>query len=458
MKILKLSVLLFVVSLFSLFACNINNQDQNEFNGRRGVNPLNKLTLSNWTYQMVVEAFDWGPATTQLILNLEGNQVHNDKLSTSDFTVSVYHVGFGTMSSHQERPVIGVFASDSYGNPVTGYGSFITLKLGVHPQNGNPFTLTLAENGILGNRWSEPYEHTITFLGEEFMPKRTGRIIPIVDNFSTDHRFVGSDGVTLQYAYYQPEAEANRPLIIWLHGLGEGTFHDTAGSDIVLLGTRFTQLAAPEIQEIMEGAYILLPQASTRWLNSDGTGTHKYGLSYYEKTLIELIETFISENTNVDSNRIYLGGISNGGFMSIRLLLTRPDLFAGAIPVCLYFKPEDITDAEIKAIAHIPIWFVHDINDPTTPYTHSRSLYERLLATGASNVHFTVTEGIYDTSGLFFDTNGKPWRYDNHFSWIPVHNNEITDIIDGVELTIFEWLAIQTRHPEFHLHELYLTY
>jgi len=435
-----------------------NDEDTEEFaNYEYGQSELEiiDLTLDNWTYDMVVEDFDWGPGVTSLILDLAGDRLHSDAVLATDFAVSVYHSGFASGTALQQRPVTAAFVSDAAGNPVVGYGDFVTLSLSVHPENGNPFNFSFGTGGNMGNTWSNPYEHTITYLAVDFMPERTGRIMPITDDFDKDLQFVASDGVALQYAHYQPTPSSQSPLIVWLHGAGEGTFNGAAGSDVAILGTRFARLAAPEIQGHLGGAHILLPQASTRWLNS-GLGPHVDGISHYETALIELIETVIKTNPSIDANRIYIGGVSNGGFMAVRVLLSRPDLFAGAIPVCLYFDPAHITDAEIAAIAHVPMWLVHDINDPTTPYAHSRSLYNRLVAAGAADVYFTVTDGIYDTSGSFLDDDGNPWRYNDHWSWIPVHNNEITRAITtanangstDAQITIFEWLAKQTLAEE----------
>lgn len=56
--------------------------------------------------------------------------------------------------------------------------------------------------------------------------------------------------------------------------------------------------------------------------------------SIYTDTLIELIQKYVEEHPGIDQNRIYIGGCSNGGYMTMNLLFEKPDYFAAAYPVC----------------------------------------------------------------------------------------------------------------------------
>ena len=399
-------------------------------------------------YQMIVEGFDWGPGVVALVIDLGDETIEPSEINMDDFAVSVFRQSMNWAEMAEEevdewRVLLAAYASDSYGNQVTTNASFITLELEVSPQAGNPFFFFM-NDGVMGNMWADPYVHTITYQGTEFQPERGNHMMPLTDDFNLNGEFTGTDDTFIQYAYFQPETSGDNPLIIWLHGGGEGSLNETVGTEIALLGNRVTQLVAPEIQGILGGAYILAPQVGTRWLNS-GNGGHADGQSQYEVALIELIEAFIADNPNIDTDRIYIGGGSNGGFMALRILFSRPDLIAASLPICIYFDPDAISDEYIESIVDIPMWLVHDVNDPTTPFEHTLSLYERLLEAGATDVHLTDTDGIYDTTGLFFDEDGASYRYNDHWTWIPVLNNEIETEINGHSITIFEWLAAQRR-------------
>jgi len=156
---------------------------------------------------------------------------------------------------------------------------------------------------------------------------------------------------------------------------------------------------------------------------------------------MELIRHFIDTTPGVDPNRVYIGGCSNGGFAVQRAMFLGPELFAAAWPICPVYHDIWVTEEKMESIAHIPTWLVHDINDPTVVYAHSQNFYDAMLAVGAPNVHITLTDGLYDTTGQFFDEDGNPHRFNDHWSWIPVLNNEITD---PRGTSIFAWMAEQT--------------
>lgn len=397
---------------------------------------------TSWTeaivsYQLVIEGFDWGPAVTAIILDLGEMVIDSTQLNADDFVVTVE-----TEVKKEERLVIAVASSDETGNVIANQSAYLRIELAVAPTVGSPFA-QVVDGELFGHRWAD-LRHTINYQNIIISADQKSKIMPAIASFNLNSAFVATDGMMLQYAYYQPVADGLQPLIIWLHGLAEGSLNQTVAPEIALLGNRVTSLIAPVVQDIFGGAYVLVPQAGTRWLNS-GDGTHSGGRSQYESALIELIQMFVASKPTIDPARVYVIGGSNGGFMALRILINRPDLFAAAIPICLYFNPDYLSDADLFTIKNIPIWLVHDINDPITPFYHSQSLYQRLKEMGATDVHFSATDGIFDSSGEFFNQFGNPYRYFDHWSWIPVLNNELTTAINGEEITIFAWLAQQRR-------------
>ncbi|MCL2287415.1 MAG: carbohydrate binding domain-containing protein [Firmicutes bacterium] len=398
------------------------------------------------SYQMVVGSFDWGPGVTHLILALD-NAVEPADVDAADLVASFYREpGFRFLFAAPFTPEIqlanitNAFVSDSNGVQVTEASTFVTLELRIHPGTGNnPFTFTLSP---MGNNWANPFITNITWMDTDFVPERTAKIRPIADLFTRDQQFVYDD-IILQYGYFVPPeaAESDRPVIIWLHGGGEGSRNLSAGTDAALLGNRVTQLAASEIQGIMGGAHVFVPQAPTMWLAGTSGPSPTGYVSNFENALLALIDHYLANTPGVDLNRIYVGGCSNGGYMTIRLLMRRPDMFAASFPICILYHPHWLSDEKVNSIAHVPMWMVHDIADPTTPHAHSLYLLQRLEAAGADNVHLTTTNGLF--SDEFFRPDGTPWEFDRHWSWIPALNNTVTEVIDGIEMTLFEWMALQ---------------
>ncbi|MGL5260459.1 MAG: prolyl oligopeptidase family serine peptidase, partial [Lachnospiraceae bacterium] len=260
----------------------------------------------------------------------------------------------------------------------------------------------------------------------------------------------------LYYASYKPKNQENNPLLIWLHGGGEG------GTDtrIPLLGNKATVFAGDDFQNIMGGSYVLVPQCPTVWRNATGEGNDLTGenpTSIYTEILMELIENYVQENSTIDRKRIYIGGCSNGGYMTMNMLINYPEYFAAAFPICEAYLDEYISNEEIKKLAKIPIWFTHSVDDTVIdPEKNTISTYKRLLETGAKNTYLSLWKNVYDTSGKFKDNNGNPIVYFGHESWRYVFNNECTVDNDyefntsieqvGNGKTIFEWLSEQQNN------------
>ena len=173
----------------------------------------------------------------------------------------------------------------------------------------------------------------------------------------------------------------------------------------------------------------------------------------YTEGLEALIDSFIKTHPCIDTGRIYLGGCSNGGFMTMRMLLRNPGRYAAAYPVCEAMYDKALSDEDIRTLAGIPIWFVHAKNDPVVaPDDYVVPTYRRILAAGASDVHFTYYDKITDSSGKYKDNDGNPYEYIGHWAWIPMLNNECTEDFDqkpvtisGKPVTILEWLAAHRK-------------
>ena len=392
-------------------------------------------------YRMFIQGFDFGPFVTKLIIDWDEMPAAP---KPEDFTISVTkQASFfePALIAEDEREVTAAYMDNTR----------LILELEVHPskQIGNALRVEKIEEGpgkfYVGNQWAEPYGHKLTWKGEAVPLNCTGVIKDIVDLFESGS-FTGSDGVHLQYAHFTPpEAENSKhPLIIWLHGAGEGSWFGTQPVDIAIMGNKVVAFADEPMQTLMEGAYVLVPQAPTMWMD-DGSGAYTQdGTTKYETVLAELIEGFISHQ-NVDASRVYIGGCSNGGFMTVKMLFARPNLFAAAFPVCQGYRSEWITDEMIGRIKHIPIWQIHAKNDALLPSSISETVHNRLLEAGAANVVCTVFDEMVDISGKWTDEAGRPWVYDGHWSWIHVFNNDVFAVVDGNDISLFEWLAAQKR-------------
>ncbi len=361
-------------------------------------------------FTVVTEVFDGGQAVTHLILNML-EEITAEDIVLEDITVEAVH-------ANAKRKVTAAYPSDAEGNALDS-GSYLTLEL-KHDYSAYGFTDNAGTMYYSNTTWTNvlyELEHTVT-IGERYFVQ--GSIVNLLeDEFSFETSESG-----LNYRLYCPDeaADSTRPLIIWLHGMGEG------GSDnrLQIIGNKACNFAAEENQAWFGGAYVAAPQCPDFW-----AGNFSFdGRSPYADDMVSLIEEVIA-NHNVDPSRVYIGGCSMGGYMTWQTILTKPELFAAAFPVCAAYAPTE-TDAQLIAESGLPVWVVYSADDTTVkPDEFTRPSVAALEAAGA-DVRVTEFEHVYEDDVL----------YNGHFSWIYVYNNHVADE-NG--LTIMEWLAAQSR-------------
>ena len=405
-------------------------------------------TPTDGEYGVVIEGYDWGPAVSKVILSLAEPV---SSVDWNDYKVMVQRSSeCSTIPAHQvlgSRSVVAGYVSDTEGVSLEE-GNHITLVLAVAPNLplGSPIQYSRGQ-GCSGNNWID-YDMTITDEAKGLVwNTEVNRIMPIIDRFDLSGKFSDGEGITMSYASFTPEDDQEEaPLIIWLHGGGEGGVDPS----IPLVANRAANYASDEIQAIFGGAYVLVPQTPTRWMDSGEGSTSGQVDDIYFGAVKALIEEFISAHPKVDRDRIYVGGCSNGGYLTLKLLIEYPDFFAAAFPSALAYRNSNLTDAQVERIKDIPIWFVHSKDDGTTqPDETVVPVYKRLKEAGAPNVHFTFYDHVVDITGFF---GGEGYHYPGHWSWIYAHANEARRDYDGslVELdgrpvAIMEWMAGQSR-------------
>ncbi len=321
------------------------------------------------------------------------------------------------------------------------------LAVGPQMPLGSPFQYANNDK-VRGNFWVT-YRVAVTHQPSlRTWNQKNGQVLPLVDRFDLNGQYEYAPGQTMSFASYTPPAgNGKKPLIIWLHGGGEG------GSDptIALLGNRAANYAADEIQQYFSGAYVLVPQAPTFWMNKEGGGYTRGDVEdIYNEGLMALIRDFVAGHPQIDPARIYVGGCSNGGYMSLKLLLKDPGYFAAAYISALAYQSQHVTDDQIRSIRKVPIWFMHAKDDPVTvPDQTVVPIYQRLKAAGAKNLHFSFYDHVVDITNLY---GGNDFHYSGHWSWIYSHANQATRdfdgnpvLLDGRAVTVMQWLAAQKK-------------
>jgi predicted esterase len=394
------------------------------------------------SYKLVVEGFEWGPSVTKLILTAE-DAFQLEAGDTETFVIkNTPAVAEGDPVTYT-RGITDLYLCGPDGTKIaaassksiafelaTGYAVFMTIpgigNIGAAIDGSSPFSYNMATGY---NSWADLAVYTVELgagktikLGNTRYTAFTvpadsysGRLIPETAVFTRGVSVSGS--ITLQTAAYEPEAlkkdGGKNPLILWLHGAGEGG----TDPDIVLLGNDVTELSKDPIQGYFKtaglaGAYILAVQAPTMWMDS-GSGQHQGDQdSIYTEALKQAIDRYVAANGDIDTDRIYIGGCSNGGYMTINMLIHYPDYFAAAYPVCEAYMDSFIDDAKLEALTGVPLWFTASADDTTVPPpAYTARTYARLLRAGADNAHFSYFEQV---SGR----DQPDVVYMGHWSWI----------------------------------------
>lgn len=404
-----------------------------------------ELDGKSTSYRTVTEIKDWGAAITKVVVDL-GQPVQQGSVNKESFSVFV-----SRSDSRAATPLLGegyraitnAYISDEHGNPATS-GNYAALEMQIGPDValGSPLNYY---NG--SNVWIDcNYRVTQTQDIISGSAKITGLVADsyeggtrkVVDDFNVEKGTY--DGIELNYAEYAPvKDEKKNPLIIWLHGGGEGGTDAT----IPISANKAVNFASQEIQNKFGGAYVLTPQAPTFWM--DGFTKKADGTSKYEKALMQLVNDYVSKNDDVDQNRIYIGGCSNGGYMTEVMTRDYPKYFAAAFPVCEGLNDSLITDSDIQKIEQTPTWLTCAKTDETLPPAiNTLPTYDRLVKAGDKNVYLSYFDNVLDTTGLYKKADGTPYEYNGHWSWIYVYNNQCKTTIDGKETKIMDWMAAQS--------------
>ncbi len=105
------------------------------------------------------------------------------------------------------------------------------------------------------------------------------------------------------------------------------------------------------------------------------------------QTALELL-FMIQEKYSIDPDRVYITGISMGGFATWEAMIRHPRNFAAAVPVC---GGGDVSFAD--RITHIPVWAFHGADDPVVPVKCGRLMIETLEQAGG-NPRYTEYPGV----------------------------------------------------------------
>ena len=218
-----------------------------------------------------------------------------------------------------------------------------------------------------------------------------------------------TDGYTIDYRYFSPVKDGDTtkyPLVIWLHGMGDGAYEgkQVTASDIAFWTSDEFQSRFKD----SEGAFIFAPRS-----------LEEKSIYWSDALIFPLraaIDDFIAQNKdNIDLSRIYIGGYSMGGKMTLKMAVAYPDLFAAIFPICPAWTPS--TDA-LELIADIPVWITSGKLDPLVNYFFSVTpLWKNIIAN-----HNSPADCRFSSLTFVKYPSGNPTS-SSHHSWFAVNHD-----------------------------------
>lgn len=192
--------------------------------------------------------------------------------------------------------------------------------------------------------------------------------------------FADREGQKLLYRLLRPkDYHPNRkyPLVVFLHGAGERGSDNTAQ-----LVHGMADFASDKIMESYP-VFVIAPQCPDKlqWVEVPWTADEHQMPKEPSQPLRQTLELVVAlqKEFSIDSARLYITGLSMGGFGVWDAIQRQPDLFAAAAPVC---SGGDATLA--RQIKDVPVWAFHGDADEVVKVRRSRDMIAALEAAGGS--------------------------------------------------------------------------
>ena len=202
-----------------------------------------------------------------------------------------------------------------------------------------------------------------------------------------------SDGRTLRYWLWLPKdpPAEGAPLLVFLHGSGE------RGDDLAAVKNH----GPPKLVESMpalQSFIVVSPQCpkDQRW----------------DVDLVKALTESVAKSFKADRARLYLTGLSMGGYGTWAITAKYPELFAAAVPICGGGDP-----AQASRIKDLPLRVFHGAKDEAVPLARGQEMVDALKAVGATDVSLTVYPDLA------------------HDSWTPTY----------ADPKLYEWLLTKRR-------------
>jgi len=223
--------------------------------------------------------------------------------------------------------------------------------------------------------------------------------------------YTDAKGETLLYRILKPEnydAKQKYPLVVFFHGAGE------RGTDnVAQLKHCVATFIKPEVRTKYP-CFVLAAQCpqNQKWVNMDWgnlKGEMLKDPSPSMRKALELIEV-LQKEFSIDAKRLYVSGISMGGYATWDVLCRKPEMFAAGIPIC-----GGGDDIKAAVMAKVPVWAFHSDDDKSVKVERTRAMIKAMKDAGG-NPKYTEYTGLGHNSWTkaYAEPELLPWLFAQH--------------------------------------------
>ena len=226
--------------------------------------------------------------------------------------------------------------------------------------------------------------------------------------------YTDSDGKSLPYRLHIPvgyDSAKTYPLVLFFHGAGE------RGTDnLNQLKHGVKSLTSPDAQAKYP-AFVIAPQCPVgkQWVDMPWgalSGVRPDQPSESMQLALKILDAVTAE-FSIDKDRIYVAGLSMGGYAAWDCVTRFPDRFAAAVAVCGGGDENTVT----PDVAKVPVWAFGSSDDHTVPPIRSLHMVEAMMEKGGKPRYYLYTGlGHFSWDKAFSEPELLPWLFSQHRS------------------------------------------
>ena len=249
------------------------------------------------------------------------------------------------------------------------------------------------------------------------------------DNYVT-RTFIEASGMQMTYYLYIPanyNPRTKYPLVLVLQGGGERarTTNTAAQNKSLLLnqsyasvwGPGYSSKYSPDVQQHWP-SFIVIPQVvypNQFVLGPPSQGSYTQAAQPTDSLRMakEIVDALQQQYTNIDPHRLYITGLSMGGYGTWDAIERWPTYFAAAAPLAGAGDP-----SKASLLVNLPIWAFHGTDDTTVPVSGSRAMIQAIQAAGGHprytefpSLNHVIWDKVYSTAST-------PSPVPTFFSWL----------------------------------------